>query len=499
MAKRKSTQDLDAAFDAAPAPVAAQAFKPSRYQQGIFDWIKDGKGNAVVEAVAGSGKTTTIVQALSLMKGNVLFTAFNKHIQTELSSRAPAGVRVSTIHSLGMATIRKNGRSVEIDDRKARRLVAEIVGDESRATLQKRNAIETLVRLTKLTLTDGTDQAALASLVDHYGIDTNGDHDEIVESVAPVLRMMLDECAGGMIDFDDMIWYPAHDGLRPDQYDWVCVDEAQDLNAAQRKLVLAACRGRVIAVGDRHQSIYGFTGADTNSIPTLVNALSATVLPLSICYRCPSSHVALAKEIVPQIEARENAPVGTVQDVSWGDAVKTMVSGDLVICRINKPLADVAMSLIRAGKKAVVRGKDIGNGLVGLVEKHRAGSLGDTLAKITTYRDREVSKLIAAKKENRAASLQDRVETIITLSDGMDTVDALKSRIQGIFSDDVQGVVCSSVHKAKGLEANRVFVTCPQLMPFPKAKQGWEIEQEMNLKYVALTRAKADLYMVADK
>jgi DNA helicase-2/ATP-dependent DNA helicase PcrA len=476
--------------------LTAQAFTPSKYQQGIFDWITNGKGNAVVEAVAGSGKTTTIVQALQRMQGRVLFTAFNKHIERELAARAPAGVKVSTIHSLGFATLRKSRRHVEIDEHKARRIVAEVVGDDSRGTLTKRNAIEHLARLCKLTLTDWANTAALVALVEHYGIDTNGDQDEILDAVPAVMRLALDECAGGIIDFDDMVWFPAYERLLPEQYDWVCVDEAQDLNAAQRALVLRACKGRVIAVGDRHQSIYGFTGADTNSIPTLIDTLKATVLPLSICYRCPASHVALAKELVPQIEARPGAPEGVVGNLSYRKAVEKMRSRDLVICRINKPLAEVALELIRNGKKAVVRGRDIGSGLVSMLERHRRDTLADTLGRIVEYKDREVGKLIKAKKETQAAHLADKVETIITLADGVDTVDALKARIQGIFSDEIEGIVCSSVHKAKGLEAERVFINLPNLMPFPKAKQAWEVEQEYNLKYVALTRGKAELYMV---
>ena len=42
-------------------------FQPSVYQQGIYDFITTGQGNAVVSAVAGSGKTTTLINALNLI------------------------------------------------------------------------------------------------------------------------------------------------------------------------------------------------------------------------------------------------------------------------------------------------------------------------------------------------------------------------------------------------------------------------------------------------
>lgn len=54
----------------------------------------------------------------------------------------------------------------------------------------------------------------------------------------------------------------------------------------------------------------------------------------------------------------------------------------------------------------------------------------------------------------------------------------------------------STIHKAKGLEAERVFILKPDLMPHPKAKRGWEIDQENNLRYVAITRSKRELYLV---
>jgi len=66
-------------------------FTPSPYQQGIYDFITKGTGNAVVSAVAGSGKTTTLINALNLIPSelNVLFLAFNKSIAKELAERVP--------------------------------------------------------------------------------------------------------------------------------------------------------------------------------------------------------------------------------------------------------------------------------------------------------------------------------------------------------------------------------------------------------------------------
>jgi DNA helicase-2/ATP-dependent DNA helicase PcrA len=65
-----------------------------------------------------------------------------------------------------------------------------------------------------------------------------------------------------------------------------------------------------------------------------------------------------------------------------------------------------------------------------------------------------------------------------------------------IFSDDQVGVVFSSVHRAKGLEAKRVYILSPELMPHKMATKPWELEQERNIEYVAITRTLSELVYV---
>ena len=85
-------------------------FTPSKYQQAIYDFVEKGKGNLIVNAVAGSGKTTTIVNALKLIPETktVCFLAFNKSIVSELKTRVSSKVNVQTLHSLGWSAMIKN-------------------------------------------------------------------------------------------------------------------------------------------------------------------------------------------------------------------------------------------------------------------------------------------------------------------------------------------------------------------------------------------------------
>ena len=488
----------------APVMVAAPRFQPSPFQQAIFDFIKTGTGNGVVEAVAGSGKTTTMVQALGLTSGRVLFTAFNAAIAKELSTRAPGHVTVSTLHALGLRAVKKafpdvavdkDGEKLEVVTLAAFPVKPGSMGDEN---LNVRKLARRVVALAKATLVDPADVAAVGTMMDRYGVDADDSADLVRVSTA--LRGMLDGCAGdtSRIDFDDMVWLPVRLGLSVEKYDWIFVDETQDMNANQLELIMKARRDgtRVVCIGDRFQSIYGFRGADCEAMPNIIKRLGATVLPLSITYRCPVSHVKLAAELVPTIQARPGAPEGTISDMVLDKAMGVMTAGDLVLCRTNAPLVGVAFGLIRAGKKAIIRGRDLGTGLVSLIRKlGKGGDFSEFMGRLAEYRTREMDKLTRTKKSTVA--LEDKCETITVLAEGCDTVECMIRKVEAIFSDTDAGVVCSSVHRAKGFEASRVFIVKPELMPHPSAKRAWARAQESNIKYVALTRSKSEMGFVS--
>ena len=483
---------------------------PSKYQAAIHDWIKNGTGNGMVEAVAGSGKTTTILDSLLLTSGKVLFTAFNQAIAAELQKRAPSHVRVATLHSLGLKSIRRATPFFEVDSsgEKMNSIVQahfedETSSDEMKKVYEMRSLGKKIVSLVKATLTNECDFMAVQALTERYGIESDDlDEDDMFRVLAQV-PLMISDCRADRdrVDFDDMVWFPVAFDLKVERFDWVFVDECQDMNRCQLELILRAGgpNTRFCCVGDRQQAIYGFRGADTEAMQTTIDRLSAKVFPLSITYRCPIKHVELAKQIVSRIEARPDAPEGTVGYLKLNEALGLMTHWDLVLCRTNAPLARVAFSLIRLGKKAVIRGKDIAGGICALIKKvggrHASVMPIDVfLGKLTAYHEKEVKKLTAAKKSTM--SLSDKVETIHVIAEDVSNVKELLDKTMSIFDDTAQGVVCSSVHRAKGLEADRVFIVAPELMPHPMAEQPWEIEQEHHIKYVALTRSKSELYFV---
>ena len=486
---------------------APSEFKPSQYQEAVFDFVKSGEGNAVVEAVAGSGKTTTIVHALQYTSGKVLFVAFNKHIADELSRRAPDHVRVCTLHSLGLSNLRSQGVKVDLD--KSETILDRYIPLDKTATnatkaeqvriRAQRMALRQVSDLAKATLTP-SDIPSLGGMVSRYGLDINGGGDEVLGLVE---KVMSDSLEMDCVDFADMIWMAIRRDIPLEQYDWVFVDEAQDLNAAQIELVLRSVtdEGRVIAVGDRYQSLYGFRGADTEAIPRLIRELNAVQLPLSITYRCPKSHVARAAEIVPDISAWDEAEEGIIVEMGEEKLYSTVQDEDMILCRVNAPLIGTAMRLIRRGIKATVRGRDIGRGLIFLAEKMPALDMEMFIACLNEYHVKERVRLLRneARNKGRLISLDDKVETLHAIASEVDKVEDIPAAIGGLFSDDIAGVVLSSIHRAKGLEAERVFVLHPELLPHPRAEMDWEKQQERNCEYVAMTRSKRELYIVREQ
>jgi superfamily I DNA/RNA helicase len=788
--------------EAADAEKSAK-FVPSKYQQTVFDFIKTGTGNAFVEAVAGSGKTTTIVQALKFTTGRVAFFAFNKSIANELSKKAPFHVQVSTLHSHGFGIINKAFPQKPLVDQYKKDGIAQELLPDVEGKIDNKYARSILVNLAAMcqnTLTDEDDRDAIISLIEHFGVETNGCEELVISSLPEMIKRCAERTS--VVDFDDMIWMPVRLNLPTVKYDWMFIDEClpgympvlladgtslpikeivekkldvsvlaydeksgeqkpckitnwhtipnkkslvrvkvrrdvpvsqsercrktnfvictidhkvwttegwieagklkpgmkvqvetsatkvqkgkiasvgrsvvarevskrndagvtdisqvksiispavrggngraltvpqqllldalgdgwvaeyaaktkpaggkaagypwaykidvanvehmiaievdgsshnkvkdakkdncleqlgwtvyrfenmytvnnlddivaiinedidcpvmatiesvdptitkeyfvyditvedchnfyangilvhncQDLNKAQMVLVeqSLAENGRIVAVGDKNQSLYGFRGADVDAVDNFITRFDACSLPLSISYRCPVSHVKLARQLVPQMEYANTAIEGEiVYAMPQHKATDEMKSGDMVLCRVNAPLVKICYSLIRSGKKAVIRGRDIGKGLMQLIDKMKAANIPELCQKLETYRRNELEKLYKKQsRETQITALNDRVDTLLELTDGIYDMSQLRARIETIFSDKEEGIVCSSVHRSKGLEASSIYIIKPELMPFPKAKKDWEVKQEKCCMVVAITRSKNRLVFI---
>lgn len=472
--------------------IAAPKRNWSKFQKDIFRDINGGAGHTVVIARAGSGKTSTIVEGFKyLPKGKkTLMVAFNKSIAEELKQRAPSYVDVMTLHSLGFRAIKQSfGQDVILENDKCNELIKTLIGDDY-DMWEVNQSIAKCVSLCKGFLVDTP--ARIGDLIDKFGIEIfDYSREKFIELVIKTLGLC--KAKRNVIDFDDMIWFPFVYRLNVGKFDVVFVDEAQDLNQAQIAMVLSACKmdGRIIAVGDPAQSIYQFRGADSEAIPNFITKLGAKTLPLSVTYRCPKKVVDLAREIVPDIEACENAKDGTVEEVPAEQILKLVQPGDFVLSRTNAPLIKHCMALLRAGIPANIQGRDVGSNLQYFIKKSKAKTIIQFTAYVNAWREQEVKRLLAEKKDPIATV--DKAECLLNLCEGTLTIKDLKETIEKLFNDtdDHAKVIFSTTHKAKGLERDRVFV----LVNTYRYGPGVEGE-EANLWYVAVTRSKNELYLV---
>lgn len=756
-------------------PAAPLTRRPTVQQEAIYEAIRCGTGHLCVEALAGSGKTSTAIGCLSQgLSGRVGFVAFNQHIAAALSQRLPPTVSACTLHSLGFAAVRRRFPGVTVDEAKLRKLAAALAPD---AYAGVRIAAEQLARLCKYTLTPERSHDRLRDLIDHYGLEVDDrDAEKVLNLTSRLVAAAADQ--SDVLDYDDMVWFPHRHNIRPEQYDLLCVDEAQDLNRCQQSLARAAA-ARLCPIGDRHQcqpagtmvtlaggrkkpieelgaservltwdrrgcamlgrnaahgkpieeithrpyagrmlvvsalglstrctpehrwvtrfverpadcwvtylmqrgswfrvgwcqlfdqhggfhlgararneraehawilalhhdktnaslaesitatrfglptlpfepvngaqhithetidrffmamgeegflearvrtcltsfgrmlehplytveyqqrqgrttlfetqtcnlipgimaipvyhpaegffpktplwaeldlkeeytecevyslkvqdtetyvadglvthnSIYGFTGADTQGLETLTRELRADVRPLTVTWRCPALHVELARKLVPALEAAPGAIEGEIATDNLAGIAKSVRPGDLVICRKNAPVVGLTYRLVLAGVPALMRGREIGRGLITFIHRLKPDSLADLIDKVEEFRDKEERRLRRKKApESQFDALADRCDCLGQLAVQVTSLGQLETFISSRFDDNAKTgecVVLSSAHRAKGLEADRVFVLDPDSLPLIRRdSRSWQIVQEKNLCYIAATRAK---------
>ncbi len=498
---------MSLAFFAEPTtrPKPRPAFIPSDYQQAIFDFVENGTGNALVSAVAGAGKTTTIVECAKLARGRALFVAFNKHIAETLKGKL-GNVPAQTLHATGLRALLSCSPTLKVRLKEKLNVNPWKYGEIINSALEKHGfdsedwaRTKKLVEFAQLTLATLTPEG-LAQMAEEYSLSYN-------HLLAPVVIDVLNEgerlaAREGLINYDDMLWLVERWEVQPVSYDFLFIDELQDLNAAQRALALKLSHGRTVGVGDPRQAIMGWAGADARSWQAFTEATNATQLPLSICYRCPASHLELAREIVPEIETRPGAIEGVLQEASEAWAFNAARAGDLVLCRRTAPLLKGCLSLIARGVAAKVRGRDLG---VRLAEAARRIGQGcgwshfkDGVMEWLSTRLSELNTVGAGKK--RLDEAYDLAEGLLACFDGLgrecSSVEMLARKIEGLFADSGAAIWFSSIHRAKGLEAARVFV-----LEFSKLGEGFgfqskaEKEQELHLRYVGLTRSTHTLVL----
>lgn len=496
-------------------------FEPSEYQRKFFDFVEHGVGNAVIQAAPGSGKTTTAVASIKLIPKTekCLFIAFNKGIANELNKRlkSRSNVIAKTTHSLGYLMLRRNvGYNIELDEYKYRKYVKTNIGDITTANGEI---------TTKQQVEDYIDN--ITALIDFSRFNLAQSEKEINEVAQRYnIPLSFDECVVTKkcldwgkehcetIDYTDMIWLPVEMNMKPIglTYDWVFIDEAQDLSVCSEQLFLKCIKrgGRFVAIGDQNQLINLFAGSSEKSFEFLKNYPNTTSFDLPITYRCPKKVVSFANHLINGMKSKSDSIDGIIMRNCH---VRDIKEGDMVLCRSKTPLMKLYTKLLRKNVNCYIKGQDIGVNLNKLLDNISQEKLNIDLdedgvfVRLYDKLFTERNKLMQirgldyddATLSSYIIDKYDAINTLLILGEKYKTKTQLKERIQCIFQEDSQGVCLSTIHKAKGLEADNVYILCESMMPSKLASRDWEKTQEKNLMYVAYTRPKKLLGFISEK
>ena len=618
----------------AVAEASADGTNWSKYQAAIFKFITLGTGNAVVEAVAGSGKSTTIVEAVKRIPSNksVLVLAFNVTVRDELKEKFKGftNVTVRTLTGHGWVTMAEawkpivsaqGGGAMKYQGEARFRQILDAAGvpppvlywDRLHRDAARRDADPAHVRLVQWLKKNNYDEgkyerevmtwnryyeslqklielcrgfmaltpAAIQDVQREYGLllamprrrgdganaaprpwtwfdprtNTTYDTDTVIRWVQASLKASLIRPIDGKVAMFDATFPTAMlDYFAPQQFDWIFVDETQDMDTSQLIVVQksVAPGGRVVVVGDSKQAIYAFRGADARAMTRMEQALNAVRLPLSVSYRVPKCVETMVRPVVPAFEVPPGTPEGVCQTVTARHMIREWRDGDFVISRKNAPLEPLAIMGIEKGKSVVAVGladiqkvlRDVVNGAMKFnptngdefrdaIEKYRARQR----ANIEEIERRKRARAFSRMKDHEVEAFIEDLPVVRTLDLAANAVEAMSRRAknsteidqiiasvnysagrdQSVPTSALKGkLVFTSVHKIKGAESPRVWVLndtfafqgSVDASGKPKIKHGEEMtdnarQEEINLWYVAVTRAKntrggppGELYLV---
>jgi DNA helicase-2/ATP-dependent DNA helicase PcrA len=534
-------------------------------QKKVYNFVQFDSNHGIIDAVAGSGKTTTIVESASYLDTSkrVLFCAFNNSIQKEIASRffkkGLSGIQVKTMHSLGFDLLKSNStKEYKLESTKYEKIIEQYLKQEQDTGLLENlcdlNAVpfhpqnkteqyqfknfnssvkfilyDTCTKI-RLTLTK-FEIDEFKKMMIHYNILNDKKvatktFDEEVKIYFQLTQLIVNKGnymaeKANLIDFADMLYLPVLNKLTPiHKFDLLFVDECQDLSKSQFAIALKYVKkdGRVLAVGDPHQSIYGFTGADIDSFNRFKVKLNNVVtLTLSKCFRCPTSVVELAQSFRSDISSFEQKE-GTIQKIEFNQVIELAKPNNLIISRTKAPLQVLMFKMIEKGIEIEVHEdevKEFVNDLRFLFsqdelnetsvysngndffEKVKERNVSFVEKKSFRFKDKEEKDEFVQEETKLIEAKIDFIQKQLSIHNETKTINGLLKKIEVLISGGDNAIKLSTIHRAKGLENDSVFILDYDTLPlYRDGQKDWEKVQEKNLKYVALTRTKKNLYLV---
>ena len=476
-------------------------------QDAIHAGFRQKNMNIVVEAGAGTGKTTTIVEGNHLLPHSTLFLSFNKAIAEELARRMPRRT-CKTFHAIGLANLSSRLGRLPVDSYKYVNL-AQANG------LSKPDAqfVDEVIAQFQLQI-DGLFVEHQA-WTDDWFLSVAGEEEiSLIEIEGATLSLfdviqwakfiLAQECKSPTgYTFNDMLWmlgyFAHHKRWSLKDYDVVVIDELQDVSPIRMHLI-GLLGKRFIGVGDRRQAIYAFAGAMSGAMADFETRFKCETLPLSVTWRCDKAIIAEAESVIgPFLQPRPNAGEGEVK-TSYVDSMlqSNIDHTSMVVCRTNAPLLTLALKMLASGRQFQLM-SDYPDRLAKVAKRIGKGITGKAAFE-TAVRDYYESKMESVKSPGFLARLLDEADSIIVVAGVCESPQDVPDKFKELMSSKFGPKLCT-IHKSKGLEADHVFFLRPDLCPAPWVDPADKerYTQELNLKYVGITRAKRTLTYLVEK
>lgn len=499
-------------------------------------------GPAQIIAPAGSGKTTTMVARLAVLLSRgvppdrICVVTFNRDAALDLKARVERrlGSQVPAAKTIEIRTLHALARQVLLDAGEGRRIVADRL-PLLRAARRRHAAVggaEALPEAAEL------DTALSAWKVD--GRSPSPDARPILETYGDLLH------ARGAVDFDDLVvracaLLESDPRLRTrwqSRFAHVCVDEFQDVDAAQLRLVqmLAAPDDNLFVVGDDDQTIYAWRLADVRRILRFSDDYpSARRVMLATNYRCPAAVVGASARMVAAnrerfakpIRSPPDAPITaaisawSTADPGWPDAMAAVARGEdaagrslCFLSRTRSELMPVLLALVRAGIRHTTAIEPLveSPSVVALVDAARSASdPGHPFHVLRRLRHGRgwargdpASDALADDEHAALDALLGWASAFRSTDALVRTYDVVRGRLAAL-RDPTAPVELATVHASKGREWETVVLLGFEAERMPNrrsladaADRDRAMEEERRLAYVALTRAARRLILAFD-